>query len=68
MIEFTPSEVQRMVDNPDVLRAVANHHDCSSVEADAMDSDLFASSIIYHNNRAKELRAEADRLDELYGC
>lgn len=68
MIEFTPSEVRRMVDSPDVLRAVANDHDCSGLEADAMDNVLFASAITFHSNRAKELRAEADRLDELYGC
>lgn len=68
MIEFTPSEVRQAAENPDVLRAVANQHDCSGVEAEAIDDVLFAGAIVYHANRAKELRAEADRLDELYGC
>lgn len=68
MIEFTQSEIRRMSDNPDVLRAVANDHDCSGLEAEAMDDVLFANAITFHSNRAKELRTEADRLDELYGC
>lgn len=68
MIEFNPSELRRAAENPDVLRAVANDHDCSGLEAEAMDDVLFAGAITFHANRAKELRAEADRLDELYGC
>lgn len=68
MIEFTQSEMRRAVDCPDVLRAVANHHDCYGMEAESIDQELFANAITFHANRAKELRAEADRLDELYGC
>jgi len=62
-IEFTPREILRMAENPDVLRALANGHDCWAMEAESMGFDD-----TFHINRAAQLNKEADRLDELYGC
>jgi len=62
-IEFTPREIIKMVDNPDVLRALANQHDWWAMEADSMGFDD-----TFHITRSAQLNKEADRLDELYGC
>jgi len=55
---FSDFEIKRMAVNPDVLRAVANEHDCSVCEGESMGYDCSGNI-----KRAKELVKLADEID-----
>lgn len=60
-MKLSAFQINKATKNPDVLRALANDHDCSEVEADAIGG--YEGSVKFHAKRAIELRAEADRID-----
>lgn len=63
-IVLTPRELIECHKHPEILRGLADYHDCCAVEAESIGG--FEESITVHENRAKELRAEADRIEAEY--
>jgi len=58
MFKFTPNELLRMAGNPDILRVLANEHDCRVVEGEAMGFDCKENI-----ERAKELVKMAEKIE-----
>lgn len=61
MIELTPSESKAAVKCPEILRHVADWHDCQATMADAIGE--FDNCVEFHKVRAKVLRDEANKLE-----
>lgn len=63
MIELalTPRELIECHKIPEILRCLADYHDCKQVEAAAIGD--FELSVKFHADRAGILRAEADQLE-----
>lgn len=55
------NESKRAASNPDALRAIANDHEVSALEADAIGE--MTEAVKFHENRRDELRNEADRIE-----
>ena len=62
MIELTQEELSRCNASSGVLRALADEHEGFSLEAESIGMDHYFR---HHDNRANQLRAEADRLDSI---
>jgi len=58
MFRFTDTEINKMGGNPDVLRALANQHDCSAAQGEAMGFDC-----AHHESRSKELVKLAEKIE-----
>ncbi len=61
MIQFSEAEIKAMAECPEILRDLAEHHECQITQADAMG---FGYS--YHEKRKAELKAEADLIEAEY--
>lgn len=58
MITFTIGEIEMMKENPDVLRALANEHDCMEAEGEAMGCDCTMNAA-----RSRELIQLAEEIE-----
>jgi hypothetical protein len=61
MVIFTENELADMAKSPHVLRELADIHECL---ATADEAGGWTSSMVYHDKRRDELRAEAKRLED----
>lgn len=55
-------EIEAAAECPEILRHLADWHDCKATEADAIGE--FESSVEFHENRANNLRMKADKLEK----
>lgn len=55
--------LKQCVENPDILRALAERHSVWETEAGGMDMEECAA---HHKRRKDELRAEADRIEKAW--
>ena len=62
-MQLNEYELQMCPKHPDVLRSLANLHDCKETESDAFG---LTGSANWHKVRAKELREEANRIESEY--
>ena len=63
-IVLTPRELIECHKHPDILRSLAHHHDCCATAVDAIGD--FKETVALHEARAKELLAEAARIEAGY--
>ncbi|MFZ6767807.1 hypothetical protein ACO0LM_12055 [Undibacterium sp. Di26W] len=61
---LTPGELKACEDSPEVLRVMADWNDFQASHADSIGD--YEECVKYHDARAKELRAEADRIEKEY--
>lgn len=57
---FTDKEIEEMQKNPDILRALANQHDNTATELDAIETGIG----LWYDKRRDELIREAERLEK----
>lgn len=62
MITFSEEEIKAMQENPDVLRALADYHDCQYSEAEAIESGLGLGNY----RRSEELVKAAEEIEAGY--
>lgn len=62
---FTPEEIAHMERDPEALRSAANYHHARQAEAAAI-GDPYMNAAKLHGERARELDAEAARLQAEY--
>lgn len=56
-------EIKWLAASPEALRVAADYHDYQATIADASD---YGECVPHHENRARELRAEAARIEQCY--
>lgn len=62
---FTSDEIAHMERDPEALRSAANYHHAREAEAGAI-GEPYLDAAKRHGERARELDAEADRLQAEY--
>lgn len=65
-MKFTPDEIAHMERDPDALRAAANFHHAQGAMAGAIGEPETQKCASAHHARARELDAEAARLQAEY--
>lgn len=63
--KFTEREIRALEENPEAYELLRNHHDNQITQAQSVDHEVFAGSILFHESRMGQLKNEQIRLEQL---